>query len=64
MNGVVLEEVHEVVQIHEGVVDGHNLGLASVLGEGGAAGESANSTEAVDSDSNLGHSVLCVRGVS
>ena len=66
MNGVVSEQVHQVVEIHEGVVDGHDLGLASVLGQGGAAGKSADSAEAVDSDSNLGHSVrevfLCVCG--
>ena len=64
MNRVVSEEVHEVVDIHEGVVDSHNLGLASVLGHGSAASESADSTEAVDSESNLGHGVsevfLCV----
>ena len=55
MDGVVLEEVDQVVQIHEWVVDGSDLGLASVLSEGRSEGESADSAEAVNSESNLGH---------
>ena len=58
MDGVVLEEVHEVVNIHEWVVDGHHLGLAGVLSESSSHGESSNSAEAVDSESDGGHSVL------
>ena len=57
MNGVVLEEVAEVVKIHEGVVDGHDAGLASVGGEGGPEGKAADSAEAVDTESGDGHAV-------
>ena len=55
MNGVILEEVDQVVEVHEGVVDGGDLSLGSVLSEGRSEGESADSAEAVDSESNLGH---------
>ena len=62
MNRVVPEQVAKVVEIHEGIVDGHNLGLVSVRCEGGPEGESADSAEAVDSESDAGHdeSVFCV----
>mmetsp|Transcript_34593 Transcript_34593/g.46626 ORF Transcript_34593/g.46626 Transcript_34593/m.46626 type:complete len:343 (+) Transcript_34593:87-1115(+) len=61
VGGVVFEQVHEVVDIHEGVVDVHNLSFVSVLGESRSEGEAANSTEAVDSESDVGHG-LCVLG--
>ena len=56
MNRVVLEQVAKVVEVHEGIVDGHDLGLVGVLCEGRAEGESSNSSEAVDSESDAGHS--------
>ena len=55
VNRVVLEEVHKVVEIHEWVVDSCNLGLSSVRAEGGSEGESSNSSESVDSESDSGH---------
>jgi len=58
MDGVVLEKVHKVVQIHEWIVDGHNLGLVGVGGHGGSEGQSSDSSEAVDSESYLGHCEL------
>ena len=54
MDGVVSEQVHQVVKIHEWVVDGHDAGLAG-LAEGGAGSEAADSAEAVDSESDSGH---------
>lgn len=50
MDRVVLEEVDEVVQIHEGVVDGHDLGGVGV--SGGPEGESSDSAESVDTESS------------
>jgi hypothetical protein len=58
VNGVVLEQVDQVVQVHEWVVDGSDSGLASVLSEGRAEGQATNAAEAVDSESNVGH-ILC-----
>ena len=55
VDGVVLEEVAEVIEVHERIVDGHNASLASVGGEGGPEGEAADSAEAVDSESGDGH---------
>ena len=57
MDGVVFEEVAKIVEIHEGIVDGHNLSLVGVGGKGGSESESSDSAEAVDSESNLGHSI-------
>ena len=60
MNGVVLEEVAKVVEVHEGVVDGHNLSLVGVGGESRSHGESTDSAEAVDSEFNVGHCLVKV----
>ena len=50
VDGVVLEEVDEVVDVHEGVVDGHDL---SVFAGGCCSeGKSSDSAEAVDSESH------------
>ena len=48
VDGVVAEEVDEVVDIHEGVVDGHDLGFSSLLSEGGAEDETTDSAETID----------------
>jgi hypothetical protein len=53
MNSVVLEQVDQVVDIHEGVVDRGHLGVA--LGEGGAENKTADSTEAVDTHADGAH---------
>ena len=58
MNGVVLEEVAQVVEIHEWVVDGHHLGLVGVGVHGSSEGESTDSAEAVDSEFDAGHSEI------
>jgi hypothetical protein len=50
VDGVVLKEVHEVVNVHEGVVDGEDLGLLGVLSEARAEDEATDSAEAVDTD--------------
>ena len=47
----LLEHVDHVVQINEGVIDGHNLGS---LGHGGPQDKTANTAESVNS--NAGHS--------
>ena len=52
MNGVVLEEVAHVIKVHEWFIDGHNAGLASVVGHSGPEGEAADSAEAVDTESS------------
>ncbi len=49
MDRVVLEEVGGVVEGEEGVVDGDGHDIAGMF-EGGAADETADATEAVDSD--------------
>ena len=51
MNRVILEEVGGVVEGEEGIVDGHRHDIAGMF-EGGAADETADATEAVDSDFN------------
>jgi hypothetical protein len=48
VDGVVAEEVDKVVDVHEGVVDGHNLGFTRLLSEGGAEDETADSAETID----------------
>ena len=48
MDGVVFEEIDQVVDVHEGVVDGHDFGLVRVLCEGRAEDETANSAESID----------------
>ncbi|ETM02348.1 hypothetical protein L917_01171, partial [Phytophthora nicotianae] len=48
---VVLEQVRHVLQVHEGVVDGHHLGLGVL--DGGAGHETADAAEAVDTDGDL-----------
>jgi len=53
VDGVVLQQVHEVVDIHEGVVDGHDAGLVGVLAESRAEDETADSTEAVDTHADV-----------
>ncbi|GMS86854.1 hypothetical protein PENTCL1PPCAC_9029 [Pristionchus entomophagus] len=50
---VVVEEVHHVVHVDEGVVDGDDLDR--VLLDGGAQHETADAAKSVDSDSGLGH---------
>ena len=58
MNGVVFEEIAKVVEVHERVVDGHNLSLVGVLSESRSEGESTDSAEAVDSESDVGHGLV------
>mmetsp|Transcript_36647 Transcript_36647/g.44816 ORF Transcript_36647/g.44816 Transcript_36647/m.44816 type:complete len:392 (+) Transcript_36647:104-1279(+) len=54
VNRVVFEEIDQVVEIHEWVVDGHDAGFVSVVGESGSKSEPADSAEAVDTESD-GH---------
>ncbi len=49
MYRIILEEVRGVVEGKEGIVDGHWHDIAGMF-EGGAADETADATEAVDSD--------------
>ena len=60
VNRVVFEEVHQIVDSHEGVVDGHNLSLASVLSEGRSESKTTDSSESVDSKLDNRHG--CVMG--
>jgi hypothetical protein len=55
MDRVVLELVNEIVQIHEGVVDGGHLSLASVFLNCRAEGETTDAAKAIDSNSDCGH---------
>lgn len=48
VDGVVFEEVDQVISVHEGIVDGHDLGVVGVLSESRAEDETADSAEAVD----------------
>jgi len=48
VDGVVLELINQVVQRHEGVVDGGDFDLRVL--EGGSEGESSDSTETVDTE--------------
>lgn len=49
MNGVVREQIDQVVQVHEWVVNGLYLSLSGVLGESGSESEPSDSSKAVDS---------------
>ena len=49
---VVLEQVDQVIQIHEWIVDCHNSGFTSVLSERCSEGESSDSSESVDTESD------------
>ncbi len=55
MNGVVLQEIDQVVVSHEGVVDGGNDSPVGLLEHGAPERESANSAESVDSHFHDGH---------
>ncbi|GMT15539.1 hypothetical protein PFISCL1PPCAC_6836, partial [Pristionchus fissidentatus] len=50
---VVVEQVHHVVDVDEGVVDGHHLN--GVLLHGGAQHQTADAAKSVDSNSGLRH---------
>ena len=60
MNRVVFEEVDQVVDIHEGVVDSSNAGIA--LSEAGAEDETTNTAESIDTHTNSAHlfSFVCL----
>ena len=54
MYGVVVEEIDEVIGVHEWIVDGHDLSQVSLL-LGCSEDESSDSTESVDSNSYVRH---------
>ena len=58
VHGVVFQQVDQVVGVHEGVVDGHDLGGVGVASEAGSEHEAADSAEAVDSEFDVGHAVF------
>ena len=60
MDGVVLQQVDQIVSVHEWIVDGSNLSVASLLREGGSEDETADSTEAVDTHSDVRHCDACL----
>ena len=60
MDRVVFEQVHKVVNIHEGIIDSGNNSLAGVFSEGRAEDETANSAEAVDTKFSDRHRCVCV----
>jgi hypothetical protein len=60
MDRVVFEQVHKVVNIHEGIIDSGNNSLAGVFSEGRAEDETANSAEAVDTKFSDRHMCICV----
>jgi hypothetical protein len=55
MDGVVLEEIDEIVKRHEWIIDGHNVGFVGVVHEGTSEDKSTDSSESVDTHSNLAH---------
>ena len=59
MNSVVLEQVDQVVDIHEGVVDRRDLSLIGVVHESGPEHESADSAESIDAHSHCAHLARC-----
>ena len=48
VDGIVLEEIDKIVEGHEWVVDGHDLGDVLVSNEGGSEDKSTDSSESVD----------------
>ena len=58
VDGIVLEEIAEVIEAHERIVDGHALGFIFVAKESGSENKSTDSSESVDSHSNSAHDVL------
>lgn len=55
MDRVVAEEIDEVVKVHEGVINCHDLSILGILGEGGAENETANSAESIDTHFDVRH---------
>ena len=47
VNGVILQKVDHIIQIHERIIDSHNLDFR--VGSGGAEHQAANATETVNS---------------
>lgn len=62
VDGIVLEEVGEVIDIHEGIVNGGDHSLVLVAKEGRSEDESTNTAETVDAHSNVTHCTWCVCG--
>ena len=60
VDGIVLEEIGEVVDIHEGIVDSGDHSLVLVAKEGRSEDESTNTAETVDAHSNSAHDTWCV----
>lgn len=46
MNRVVFKKIDQIVDVHEWIVDGHDLGV--LAGKSSSEGESSNSSESVD----------------
>ena len=55
VHGVVLQQVLEVIEVHERIVDSRHLRLGGVVHEGGPEYKSADSSESVDAHSNCAH---------
>ena len=53
MNGVVLEEIDQIVKVHERIVDGGDLSVVAL--EGGSEDKSSDSSETVNTNSWVRH---------
>ena len=47
---VVLEQVHKIVDIHEGVIDGSDSGDAALVVHGRSENKSSDSSESIDTN--------------
>ena len=55
MDGVVFQKVKEIVQVGVEIIDGNNSGKIALISSCSSQGESSDSSESIDSNSDLWH---------
>lgn len=58
MDRVIVEEIDQVLNVHEWIIDSHDLGQMTLF-LSSSEDESANATEAIDTNSDVGHIFSC-----
>ena len=53
MDGVVFQKVKEIVQVSVEIIDGNNSGKVALISSSSSQGESSDSSESIDSNSDL-----------
>jgi hypothetical protein len=58
VDGIVFQQVDEIVEVHERIVDSSDSSLILVADEGGSEDESTDSAKSIDTHSYVTHSSL------